>query len=76
MTVAVREMIPVQAPRADAVHITSLATPGRTACGKSCDGWHIEPRGLGAGKKRSWRVTRRHVTCLQCKAIVFKKVRR
>lgn len=70
MPVAVREMLAIKSPRGDVVHITSLSSPGRTACGKKCNGWKLAPVARAA-----WKIERRHVDCLACKAKVFLPVR-
>ena len=57
-------MLAVQPRRGGQTHITSLRSPGRTACGRKADGYiicHIEHQ---------------HVSCLRCKAAVFYKVKR
>lgn len=53
------------------MHITSLTSPRRTACNKKCDGWKVPS--LGNAQKG---VMAAHVTCPDCKAAVFLKVRR
>jgi hypothetical protein len=62
--VPARQMTPVQPRRGGQVHITSLSSPRRTACGKKCDGWRVAL------------VQESHVDCLPCKAAVFLKVKR
>jgi DNA-directed RNA polymerase subunit RPC12/RpoP len=60
-------MLAIQSPRGETVHITSLSSPGKTACGKACDGWRVAPVARN-------QVRRRDVDCLACKARVFFKV--
>ncbi len=52
---------PITPVRGGLTHATSLATPGETACGRRYSGWKVALEPL---------------TCMDCKAAVFLKVRR
>ncbi len=47
------EFTPIRAPRGKMVHATMLSEPTKTACGKECAGWVVEPK---------------RVNCHRCKA--------
>lgn len=56
------QFVPVQAPKGQRVHATSLAIPIKTACGRGFEGgWKVSPGGHG------WAVVMRRVNCRQCK---------
>lgn len=59
----VREMLCVEPPKGGEVHITSLESPGRTACGRKCNGWRVVPVARP--------IPRRRVGCDACKAAIF-----
>jgi len=60
MPVTHRQATAVRPRRGGQVHITSLTTPRKTACGRPCD---------------SWIVAIDHVDCRACKAAVFLRVK-
>lgn len=66
MPVEVRQMTPIKAPRGKTVHVTSLSSPGRTACGKKCGGWRLAPIAEPYAA---------HVNCDACKAAIFFRVK-
>jgi hypothetical protein len=74
MLVPVRVMTTVRSPRGSLVHVTSLSSPGRTACNARCQGWIVVPAVALPAPKR--RVVPALVTCMECKAAIFFKVRR
>jgi hypothetical protein len=65
MPIAVRQMTPIVARRGRGlVHVTSLSSPNKTACGKGCAGWIVAP----ANKKGLMPP----VTCHACNLRIFR----
>lgn len=86
MPIAVRQMTPIVEPQTEEIHITSMSSPGKTACGKKCNGWKVAPvapcsacEGKGKVNRRKckpcngegWRL----VGCQSCKEAIFFRVK-
>lgn len=71
MTVPLRQMTAVVAPRGGKIHITGMSSPGLTACRRKCNGWRVAPI---AGSTTDAAI-RAAVTCDDCESAMERAVR-